>query len=134
MTHQLQRWSEVENSMPSKEQTDLVIIPVRSFLDRILGRKGDCLEVPLASICDFKETRPNPLYRGLTLYVFDHALSLGEYRHVNKLKTINTIGLSKKQSDDIMSKIRDVTKVNKQLGVRKKDWFYTSMSVNLDFS
>lgn len=122
----------MDRSMPPMEETGSVIIPVRSFLDRLLGRKGGYLEIPLVSVCDFKETRPNLLYRRLTLYVFDHSLSLGELKYVKKLKPINTIGLNKKQYNDMMGKISNITQVNKQRGVRKKEWFYTSMPVNLD--
>ena len=119
--------------MTSSTKDNTIYIPVRSFFDIIFGRKGNLLEVPLTSICDYKQSRAYPFYKGLTLYIFDDLARLGEWKRVRKLKPINTFGLAKKDYRKIMSSIEAKTHANQEIGVRSKGWFYNHNAGDLQF-
>lgn len=119
--------------MTSPTKDDSIYIPVRSFLDIIFGRKGALQEIPLTSICDYKQTRPLPFYRALTLYLFEDMTKLDDWKRVRKLKPINTFGLAKKDYRKMMKSIEEMTQANRQIGARHKGWFYSHDTKDLRF-
>ena len=110
-------------------RTHLLEVNSRSLLGRIFGQKGQLQEIPLGQICDYEETTHSSL-RELVLYVFDPDASIGEWTRVRKLKPMNTTSLSEKDHERMMQRIKEVVETNLQLGVRRKNRFYTAMPVN----
>lgn len=116
--------------MPS--QTHLLQVNSKSLFARLLGVKGRMTEIPLENICDYKEVGRFPFYKGLILYVIDQEASLGEWKKVRKLRPFNTVGMRKREYQQLMEQVKNAVYSNAQLGVRKKSWFYAPVSINLE--
>ena len=86
-------------------------------------------EIPLESICDYEYSQNQKL----VLYYFDKANTVAEWKRLKKLKAIDTAGMDGTTRQLLLAKIKEMVRINQQLGVRKQHWYYMSMPVSLEF-
>lgn len=108
-------------------------IPVKSFFEKLTGKPGAFKEISLTTLCDYREVNSPNHGRRLILYSFHQQRAIAEWTKVKRLPAIDTSGMDDRAYASLIEQISNMVATNQQFGLRRKDRFYTSMTVSLDF-